>query len=106
MEELPLQDEPREAYCLEKTFKYYSHALKRMYIEKYLDSASKIRADSVITTIKKYISSNPKALMLTEKDRDMRSRVKKKVILVNCGRTVSNYEISISVGVSLLSDRI
>lgn len=76
---LPLDEKVRTDHCLNKTFQYYSHALKRMYIEKYFESASRIRADSLIKSIKKYIIDNPNTLSLTSKDREMRTRLKKKV---------------------------
>ncbi|XP_053211743.1 membrane metallo-endopeptidase-like 1 [Panonychus citri] len=79
LNDLPVDEKARESYCLRATFQHYSHALKRLYVEKYFDSTSKNRVGTIVKTIKQYLINNLKTLSMADKDREMRNRIKRKL---------------------------
>ena len=79
LNDLPVDEVNREKYCLQATFKYYSHALKRLYVEKYFDSTSRNRVATIVKTIKSYLINNLQTISMADKDREMRNRIKRKL---------------------------
>lgn len=60
--DIPSEEKFKQDHCLNLTHHYYSHALKRMYLEKYFDNSMKQRVETIGQEIKKYFINNFKDL--------------------------------------------
>lgn len=56
--DIPNEPNLKENHCLNLTYHYYSHALKRMYLEKYFDNSMKLRVNALGQEIKNYFIKN------------------------------------------------
>ena len=78
MLKVPKDDAVREKYCLDEVYKYHSHAMKRMYLEKFFDTTQRNKIENMIKSIRDYLRDKS-YIVNTAMDQRTRAAAVKKV---------------------------